>query len=192
MVGILDTLSLFSWAIAYCVIIYIEIKYGYEKKIMIPFAACCMNLAWEAVAFVQSCFWGHALWLFPDIIIFLINIRLIYHKSKKPFWHVFLLVGITLTFVFVFWMASGTTFGLLRASFIINLLMSIMFISCTKLISIRGKVLVATLKLFGTLVATLGYMSQLVMVAILGWTIFALDVFYLAICLEERSRRNRR
>ena len=171
------------WTATYVVIVYNGIKYRKERTIIMPLLPGALNYAWETNALIVSKgMWGHILWLGLDTIIVLINFGNIRKKSSK----ILYLIGIvasTIGIAYVFRLQNVQ--GMLISAFAIDLLMAISFLVCVRKVSVRGKKLIAMLKLLGDGFACLAYVHQSGYIMITGACVFLINLAYLAACYEN-------
>ncbi len=179
---VFDLFQAIFWSITYLLIIW----YGCQNKdsnIQMPFLAGSLNIAWEIAAVIFSAgYLGHILWMLLDIVIFIQNIR----KIKKLKF-ICLYVGITLFWVVLFhiFFRLPKMNGMLISSFFIDFIMAVTYVVAEKRISMMGKVPIATTKMIGDIFAWLFYLRQSVFVAMIGFLIFIVNLFYLSLSMEQ-------
>lgn len=76
--------------------------------------------------------------------------------------------------------------------FAIDFIMAIEYVLCAKQIAPQGRIPVGVLKLLGDLFAWLSNMQSSVFVAVCGLIVLLLNLFYLAICLEQSSHSRKK
>jgi hypothetical protein len=144
------------------------------------------NLSWEINAFIISGGWlGHVFWLFLDIAIFIITVRLLDCK-KKQLLYLLMTAFVFLVFNFVFLTYEG---GMLLLSFAIDFIMAALFWLRRHEILARGRVAIAVMKLFGDLAAAVFYSPMSRVVFALATLVLILNVAYLIYAIKESLER---
>ena len=77
-------------------------------------------------------------------------------------------------------------------SFVIDLIMAVVFVVRVRFIAEHGKVLIAVFKLLGDLAAMIAYAGLGDFALVIGLIVLLLNLLYLSICLEETSHRKKR
>lgn len=90
------------------------------------------------------------------------------------------------------WIAHHWASGMLISSFLIDLTMAIEYVIRSKKIALKGRTPIALAKLLGDLFAWLAYMQQSPFVAVTGFAVLLLNIFYLALCLEQEAKGRRK
>ena len=151
-----------------------------------PLVAGSLNFAWEINAVLYSGgYYGHILWTALDIFIIVHNTRLLERKKQK--WYILIVLFLTIVLYAVFHFPK--TDGMKISVFAIDIVMATEYVLCAKKIAQPGKYTIGILKLLGDLFAWLGNMRSSPFVAISGFIVLSLNIFYLAVCLEENSKR---
>lgn len=187
----LDNASLLFWTITYLIIVYNGIKFRQERKLMMPLVPSILNLSWEINAVIRSRgMIGHILWFVPDVLIGIINLYNL--EGRKRMIYIASAIAAFFLFLVIFNLPGE---GMLISSFVIDFIMALIYVLQVKKISYHGKIAVAVCKLIGDFAAWLYYMNYSFVIRIIGPTVFCLNVFYLACCLEldkQNSRKKRR
>ena len=191
---IMDTMMIICWAMAYLLMVWNGELFSAKAHLMIPTLACAFNISWELVAMIYSHGnLGHIVWFFLDVGVFLLCLKYIYKKAKKAIIYTAVYIIVTILFVQIAYEVFKFRNGMLFSSFVINLIMSVMFVVFEKQISEKGKVSIAVLKMLGTMCATLSAGKGFVFLEIIGLVIFLVDLFYVALCMERQAvRKNKR
>ena len=154
-----------------------------------PLLAGSLNFAWEVNAlFLSNVFYGHVLWAVLDIFIIIHNVRFL-EKSKRIKYLLFIAV---LTFAMYGMFRIPNVDGQRISVFAIDLIMAIEYVLCAKQIAPQGRISVGVLKLLGDLFAWLSNMQSSLFVAVCGVIVLLLNLFYLAICLEQSSHSRKK
>lgn len=154
-----------------------------------PLLAGSLNFAWEINAlFLSRGFYGHVLWAVLDIFIVIHNVRFL-EKSKRIKYLLFIAV-LTFTLYGIFRIPNVD--GERISVFSIDLIMAVEYVLCAKQIALQGKISIGVLKLLGDLFAWLANMQNSVFVAVCGLIVLLLNLFYLAICLEQNSHNRKK
>ena len=190
---ILDTMSLILWSAVYIIILWNGIRSHGKMGLMIPLLACTFNLSWEVNAAVNSGgFWGHMAWFLLDVGVFLLNMNFVWRNAKRPAKYTVIYFTVTILSMQLFHDIFRHENGMLISSFVINFIMSVMFIVLGKQIEMTGKIPIAAAKMIGTLCASIVCGKISLFLAVLGTIIFLVDLFYLACCMEEQSRSRKK
>lgn len=153
-----------------------------------PLVSGSLNIAWEInAAILSKGFYGHVLWLSFDIIIFALNLSGIRKAKNKAIYGI-----ATLAMIGILAGIFRHSDGMLVSSFVIDMIIAAEYVIKAKSISKRGKVGIAVLKFLGDLCAWLFYMKASLFVSIAGLIVLLLNLFYVAYCLEEYSKNERR
>lgn len=188
----LDFLQALFWTIVYLVSIIFAIKY---KKNAIPSLAICSNFAWETVALYNTIkaqdssyiLYFHALWFSLDFVIlmlYLITLRTV--KAK------IVISSIISLIIFICYIVFKFDNGMVISSFVIDLLMAILFhywISKNK----RYKynifiILIAFFKLLGDISAWLYYYDIVFSIEIIGLFVYILNVLYIYRIIGNKNK----
>lgn len=189
----MDILIVSFWSVTYVLILVNQISTFGGQKVFIPFIAVSLNVAWEINAAVQSHgFWGHLLWLGLDTLIFFFTAITIWRKERKNILYPIVYFLITILLTHVFYYLFLIDYGMLLLSFLSNVPMSIAYIAQRKSISYEFRTTIATLKMLGTMCATIGYGTNYPIILGLGIVIFFIDLFYLSCCLEMTATKRKR
>jgi hypothetical protein len=198
--GILTLTSGISWTIVYLAIIYRGFK---DKACGMPFFALALNLTWE---FIYSFLLGgelslqlviNIIWFFFDVVILYTYFR--YGRKEFPNtvdpkwfvpWSVWVLAVGFVTQYFTALEFPGLP-GAMYSAFVINLVMSILFIGMlVRRDSVEGQSMaIAVFKWLGTAAPTLLFylVSGSNLVLVLGIVIFVFDVIYIGM-LHQKFR----
>ncbi len=180
---ILDNSSVVFWTIAYLLIIIYSIKFRSEYAQMIPMFAAMLSLGWEINAvIITRGFYGHILWMALDLIILLINIRILRKQRKKAWLYVALTILTLLVESIIFRLPNG----MLISSFVIDCIIALEFAIAAKKITTRGRIYIAIARLIGDASAWIGYCEDSTIVAFIGAAVLALNVYYLSFCIKNR------
>ena len=149
-----------------------------------PLIAGSLNFAWEINALLLSRgFYGHVLWTGLDVLIVVHNVRFLEKGKRKKY----LLLIVVFILVLYGMFRIPNVDGQRISVFAIDLIMAIEYVLCAKQIAPQGRISVGVLKLLGDLFAWLSNMQSSVFVAVCGLIVLLLNLFYLAICLEQSS-----
>ena len=147
-----------------------------------PLIAGSLNFAWEINALLLSRgFYGHVLWTGLDVLIVFHNVRFLEKGKRKKY----LLLIVVFILVLYGMFRIPNVDGQRISVFAIDLIMAIEYVLCAKQIAPQGRISVGVLKLLGDLFAWL-------FVAVCGVIVLLLNLFYLAICLEQSSHSRKK
>lgn len=191
----LDILQLSFWTLTYVLILFYGIKWRKSPLIFMPLLAGALNLAWELNKIVfqfmtsESLYLGCLVWLVLDIGIFILNLLYIRKAKQKSSYNIYIYIACFCGFAAAMYVLFRFPQfdGQLITSFLIDLIMAVEFVLCGKRITQHGKIPIAVTKLLGDLFAWLYYMKNSLFVMIVGVVVFLVNLFYLALCLEERA-----
>ena len=165
------------------------IKYRHERKIMMPLLPGSICIAWELTALIFSGgMWKHVLWFSLDLAVFTLNLLNIGKIRNR-----ILYIVVTLFFIIVL---AGCSWKLgldvmLFSSFILDLFIAISYVVASKTISPRGKTAIAVAKFIGDIAAWQYYQQYSILIWIIGAIVFLLNLYYIAICLDESAKKNK-
>ena len=143
-----------------------------------------LNFAWEINALLLSRgFYGHVLWTALDIFIIFHNVCFLEKRKRGKYLLLTAVLVLALYGIFRVPNVDGQRISV----FSIDIIMAIEYVLCAKQIARQGKISVGVLKLLGDLSAWLANMQSSVFVAVSGLIVVLLNLFYLAICLEQNS-----
>lgn len=153
-----------------------------------PLIAGSLNFAWEINALLLSRgFYGHVLWTGLDVLI--VFIMFVFRKGKRK---KYLLLIVVFILVLYGMFRIPNVDGQRISVFAIDLIMAIEYVLCAKRIAPQGRISVGVLKLLGDLFAWLSNMQSSLFVAVCGVIVLLLNLFYLAICLEQSSHSRKK
>lgn len=185
----LNHLTVACWTLAYVIIVLCGIQNKKSHLLFMPLIAGSLNFAWEINALLLSRgFYGHVLWTVLDVFIVFHNVHFL-EKGKRKKYLLFIAVFILVIYgVFRIPNVDGQRISV----FAIDLIMAIEYLLCAKQIALQGRIYVGVLKLLGDLFAWLSNMQGSVFVAVCGLIVLLLNLFYLAICLEQSSHSRKK
>ena len=179
-------MTVLFWTAAYMCIVYHAVRHRKEPaELYMPLISGCLNFAWEINAVILSQgYWGHILWLTLDAVILFFNLRWLRGSGSRALYAA--AVAITTGLLFALFRQPGPDWMLL-SSFVIDVIMALEFLLRAKIISRRGKLLIAAAKMLGDIGAFLGNRSAAAYVLPIGLVVLVLNMLYLSYCLEENS-----
>ena len=178
-------LTVIFWTLAYLIIALCGIQDRKSHRLLfMPLISGMLDIAWEINAIlISKGFYGHVLWTALDIFIFFHNVCFL-EKSKRGKYLLLTVVSVIALYgIFRIPDADGQRIS----SFLIDIIIAIEYVLCARQIARQGKISVGVLKLLGDLSAWLANMQSSVFVAVSGLIVVLLNLFYLAICLEQNS-----
>lgn len=183
-------LTVVFWTLAYLVVAFCGIQNRKSHQLLfMPLIAGMLNFAWEINALLLSRgFYGHVLWTALDIFIIFHNVCFL-EKGKRG---KYLLLTVVLVLALYGIFRIPNVDGQRISSFSIDLIMAVEYVLCAKRIARQGKIPVGVLKLLGDLFAWLSNMQSSLLVTVSGLIVLLLNLFYLAICLEQNSHTRER
>lgn len=152
---------------------------------MMPLIPGSICIAWELNALIISQgMWVHILWLGLDIFIFTLNLHNIAKLSNR-IWY----IAMTLFWIAVFAISFRFTAfdAMFISSFLLDFGIAISYVLRVKVISPHGKLPIAVAKLSGDLCAWIYYSRYSGLIIVIGTIVFLLNLYYLALCLDENS-----
>lgn len=177
----LDNLQIIFWSVTYVLILISEGRSWQERKVAMPYIAGVLIFAWEACALQQSQgFWGHLLWLGLDFGIVCFGFIYLPTAWKKTLYIGSIYVSV-LILAYVFTLSEGT----LLSSFVIDLIMAVVFLVDRKKLSQKCKLPIAVTKLIGDSFAGIFYAPQSVYVAYMAICVFCCNLIYIYLCWCE-------
>lgn len=185
----LNHLTVIFWTLAYVIIVLCGIQNRKSHLLLMPLIAGSLNFAWEINALLLSRgFYGHVLWTGLDVLIVVHNVRFLEKGKRKKY----LLLIVVFILVLYGMFRIPNVDGQRISVFAIDLIMAIEYVLCAKQIAPQGRISVGVLKLLGDLYAWLSNMRSSVFVAVCGLIVLLLNLFYLAICLEQSSHSRKK
>lgn len=180
---------LLSAGMTYVIIVLCGIQNRKSHLLLMPLIAGSLNFAWEINALLLSRgFYGHVLWTGLDVLIVVHNVRFLEKGKRKKY----LLLIVVFILVLYGMFRIPNVDGQRISVFAIDLIMAIEYVLCAKQIAPQGRISVGVLKLLGDLFAWLSNMQSSVFVAVCGLIVLLLNLFYLAICLEQSSHSRKK
>jgi len=180
----LDILQFIFWSVTYVLIIIAGYLSDGEKKVSMPYSAGVLNFAWEICALYNSGgLWGHAVWLGLDIVIVFWGFRFL-KTNKVRFIYAASIAVFTSILFYIFTLSNG----MLISVFIIDLIMAVSFLVDRVKLSPKLKVPIAFTKLLGDMFAGLHYAPYCAFVGILAGIILICNLYYLYLCIKEKTR----
>ena len=128
------------------------------------------------------------LWTGLDVLIVFHNVRFLEKGKRKKY----LLLIVVFILVLYGMFRIPNVDGQRISVFAIDLIMAIEYVLCAKQIVPQGRISVGVLKLLGDLFAWLSNMQSSLFVAVCGVIVLLLNLFYLAICLEQSSHSRKK
>lgn len=182
---LLNHLTVVFWTLAYLVIVFCEIQNRKKDRLLfMPLIAGMLNFAWEINALLLSKgFYGHVLWTALDVFILFHNVCFL--EKGKRWKYLLLIIALVLVLYGIFRIPNVD--GQRISVFSIDIIMAIEYVLCAKQIAHQGRVTVGILKFGGDLFAWLSNMQSSLFVTVSGLIVVFLNLFYLAICLEQNS-----
>lgn len=179
----LDNLQIVFWSVTYVLIIAAGWRSRDRKQVSIPYVAGLLNFGWELCALQQSQgFWGHILWLGLDAVIY--SIGFLFLDAGKR-WKLYLYIALTYVIMSGCWFLFALPDGMLNSSFLIDLIMAVMFLVDRKRLSPELKVPIAVFKLIGDIVAGVFYGPGRPVVAMFAVVVLFCNLCYLWLCCRE-------
>ena len=186
---LLNHLTVIFWTLAYVIIVLCGIQNRKSHLLLMPLIAGSLNFAWEInVLLLSRGFYGHVLWTGLDVLIVVHNVRFLEKGKRKKY----LLLIVVFILVLYGMFRIPNVDGQRISVFAIDLIMAIEYVLCAKQIAPQGRISVGVLKLLGDLFAWLSNMQSSVFVAVCGLIVLLLNLFYLAICLEQSSHSRKK
>ncbi len=191
---VFEFLWIVFWISAYIAIAFYSIKYRNTNYVFMPFLAGSLNLACEIVSLVVKLEIGsgwiaHFLCIVFDALIFMHNVCVIKKTTKHPYLYILFTIAAIILLYCIFNLPFANS--MLLSIFLIDLEMSVVFLTRIRHLSPHGRSLIGCLRFFGDLFAWLAYLNDSVLVLIMGTIITILNLYYICFSLELDSEKSK-
>ena len=171
-----DIMQALFWSAAYLMIIYTGIRYKDEYLLSMPVEAGILIFSWEIVALIQYFpNWIHIVWTALDILIFTLNCRIL--ARRKAAYCIGYLIALAALIGLCLFLLSLEN-GMLISSFVIDILMAVVYLVRIKKLSPHFRLLIGLTKLIGDFFAWLAYKDILPIINIIGIAVLVINLTY--------------